>query len=386
MYATSCPGEPTGATHQADAPRPLCVAEVSETYPPEPDAVSLAVERTVRYLLCRGHRVEVVRPRRPSDRMGLVVPPHGEVLVAGSQLGLPALAQLLRRWRRRPPDVVHLATQGPLAWAALLAARHLGIPAVSDARAGFVSRAECSPGWFAEAKCRAFHTRAAATVVPSVATAERMAAEGCANPSCVGRGVDAELFSPRRRSAELRASWGAPERQLTVLCVAVGAAAEKAAGIAREAFLALRRSRADARLVWIGDGPAGEWARGAAAQIFAGRPEGLLLAEHYASADLLLHPAPDDGSGTVLLEAMASGLPIVAFDDGAAREHLVDGASARLVRRRTEDFVRAVQALALQDLRRRAFGIAARRVAQGLTWSVVLARLERVLGQVGRGG
>jgi len=118
------------------------IAYVTETYPPELNGVSLTVERTVRFLRAQGHLVELIRPRQPGearldadDEMrtaGCAIPVYREL-----RFGLARAATLVRRFERTRPEIVHLATPGPLAWAALAAARSLGIVTTSDFRTNF---------------------------------------------------------------------------------------------------------------------------------------------------------------------------------------------------------------------------------------------------------
>lgn len=370
---------------------PLSVAVVTETYPPELNGVSLTVERAVRFLRERGHRVSLVRPRQagdtgdgtgPIDRRDLLLT-RGLPLprYPGLQFGLPAPLRLVREWRRVRPDVVHIVTEGPLGWSALIAARHLGLPVTSDYRTHFQKYSGFYRlGLFADVindALRRFHNRTDTTFVATPALAAEMAALGYRNLACVGRGVDAELFSPARRSSALRASWGVGERDLAVLYVG-RLAPEKSPAVVLDAFRALREDFPTAKLVWVGDGPLrSTLARDADGQVFAGVQRGETLAAHYASADLFLFPSLSDTFGNVVVEAMASGLPIVAFDAGAARQHLVDGVSASVVTPPDpRAFVDAAHALAGNQALRQLFGQAARAQAERLAWPVILAQFE----------
>src|SRR6202008_2430315 len=125
-----------------------------------------------------------------------------------------------------------------------------------------------------------------------------------------------------RRDEALRASWGAGPRQLVVIHVG-RIAPEKNLDLAVRSFRAIQDVAADARFVWVGDGPA----RAALAAensdfVFAGVRRGEELARHYASADLFVFPSLTETFGNVTLEALASGVPTVAFDYGAARERV----------------------------------------------------------------
>lgn len=380
------------------------LAFVTETYPPELNGVSLTAARTVEYLRTRGHRVEVVRPRQASDYSPERCPESGapgrrlavvdsrEMLVRGLplprypglQMGLPAAGMLEAHWRARRPDVVHIVTEGPLGWSALWAARRLGLPVTSDYRTHFHQYS----GFYGlgllrgaiDAALRGFHNRTDACFVATRALAEELRERGYRGLVCAGRGVDAELFSPARRRPELRQSWGLGEGQLAVLYVG-RLAPEKNPDLVVEAFRSLAQFKTGARLIWVGTGPAAErLARDGEGQVFAGVRRGKDLASHYASADFFLFPSLTDTFGNVILEAMASGLAIVAFDRGAAREHLKDGVSALLVDPRDPvAFVAAACRLALNAKLRRSLGQAARRAAEELGWPDVLGGFEAQL-------
>jgi glycosyltransferase involved in cell wall biosynthesis len=121
------------------------------------------------------------------------------------------------------------------------------------------------------------------------------------------------------------------DRQLAVIHVG-RLAPEKNLDLALRAFEAVRLARPDARLVWVGDGPArAELERRCPQHFFAGMRVGEDLASHYASGDLFLFPSLTETFGNVTLEAMASGLGLIAYDYAAAAEHLGSGESGLLV-------------------------------------------------------
>ncbi|MEP7301707.1 MAG: glycosyltransferase family 1 protein, partial [Caldimonas sp.] len=286
------------------------IAYVTETWPPELNGVSLTVERTVRYLRSRGHLVELIRPRQPgeerldaSDELrtaGCVIPMYPDL-----RFGLARAGTLARRFRQSRPDLVHLATPGPLAWAALTAAGSLGIATTSDFRTNFHQYSRhYGLGFLAGpvlALLRRFHNLTRRTFVPTQAARRELAGAGFHHLSVVGRGVDGGRFTTAARSAALRAEWQAgPE---TPVFLAVGrVAAEKNVELALRAFERARQGRPDLRMIVVGDGPAR--ARLAAAHPearFVGARRGADLAAHYASADVFLFPSLSDTFGNVVM-------------------------------------------------------------------------------------
>jgi glycosyltransferase involved in cell wall biosynthesis len=230
---------------------------------------------------------------------------------------------------------------------------------------------------------RAFHNRAACTLVPTAEMAEQLAAAGYRGLRVVGRGVDPQVFSPAQRSGELRARWGAHETTPVALCVS-RFAPEKNFPLVIRAFEEMRRLQPATRLVLVGDGPMTEALRSRnIGYVIAGRLVNGELSTHYASADIFLFPSTTETFGNVTLEAMASGLGIVAYDYAAARQHLAHGRSALLAPLGdAEAFLAHARRIARDPALARQLGAAARRAAESLTWERVAADFEAVLADV----
>jgi glycosyltransferase involved in cell wall biosynthesis len=215
---------------------------------------------------------------------------------------MPSRRALERRWKEERPDIVHVATEGPLGWSALAAARSLGIRVATDFHTNFHTYTrDYGLGWLARpvaAYLRNFHNRAACTMVPTRAIATDLAAQRFERLRVVGRGVDPAVFSPARRSRELRASWGADDATLVALCVS-RFAHEKNFALVIQAYEAMRRIRAEAKLVLVGDGPlADDLRRRSIGYVIAGRKVNGELATHYASADVFLFPSMSGAGAT----------------------------------------------------------------------------------------
>ena len=205
-----------------------------------------------------------------------------------------------------------------------------------------------------------------------------LAGAGFHNLTIVGRGVDSERFSPAMRSAALRDDWGAAcgTSGGPVLLTVGRIAAEKNVELALRAFERARERQPQTRMIVVGDGPARARLEAAHPQaLFVGVQRGAELAACYASADAFLFPSLSDTFGNVVMEALASGLPVVAFDTAAAAEHVVTGANGRIVAPGDEAaFIAAVAALTVADCD--AMREAALAAARRATWPEVLARFE----------
>lgn len=375
-------------------------ALVTETYPPEINGVALTVQSLEVGLRARGHEVTLIRPRRagetlpgPHQRLtsGLPLPWY-----PGLNFGLPALGKLRREWTRHRPDAIYVATEGPLGWSALRVARQLGIPAAT----GFHTRFDLYMRDYgmpllqrpALAWMRHVHAQGQATLVPTIELREALHAMGFADAVRLPRAVDCSLFDPARRDASLRAEWGADDN--APVAIHVGRmAAEKNLALAVRAFRAIIEARPDARCVWVGDGPERQ---ALAAEhpdfVFCGLRRGDDLARHIASADLFVFPSRSETYGNVTLEALASGVPTVAFDYGAAREHLRDGVHGAAIANLGDvvdadnRFVAAARRIAEDpDLRKR-MRVAAREAVLDLSSAQVASDFDAILHRLSQRG
>jgi glycosyltransferase involved in cell wall biosynthesis len=374
------------------------IAVVTETYPPEINGVALTVSGFVSALAAQGYEVHLVRPLQEGVAPSNPPVRVDETLVRGApvprypglRMGLPAGSELRRLWKARRPDAVYIATEGPLGWSALRTAEALGVPVAT----GFHTRFDdymahygaglLGPlvgGWL-----RRFHNRAHATLVPTTELVDQLTRAGFRAVRRLARGVDVRLFDPARRDPALRARWGLAEGDLALLVVG-RIAAEKNLDLAARAADAIRARLPRARLVWVGDGPAATALRAARpGDVHCGLQRGEALAAHYASADLFLFPSVTETFGNVTLEAMASGLPVLAFDYGAAREHLSDGVHGRTVARGDDaGFIAAAESLAADPARWPAMGRAARAAVLPLEPALVARNLAGVLAGLARG-
>lgn len=323
--------------------RGLKISLITETYGPEVNGVAMTLERLVDGWQGCGHEVEIVAPAR-ADRPAYVAHDGLRLLsVPGAPIprysdlrfGLPCAGRLRRHWKKNRPDMVHIATEGPLGWSGIRAAESLGVPLVSSyhthfhkygSHYGYSILRGMVFRWL-----RMIHNRTERTFVPSAAVLEDLKSSGVRHLRVMSRGVDTSQFSPAKRDLELRAFWRATEN--TRVAIYVGRlASEKNLALTIKAFSAMSEQFPDMKMVFVGDGPERKKLEEKHPDfIFAGMRKGEDLARHYASADCFLFASETETFGNVVTEAMASGLLVLAYDYAAAAQFIDDGNSGLLV-------------------------------------------------------
>jgi glycosyltransferase involved in cell wall biosynthesis len=372
--------------------RQLRIALVSETFPPEINGVSMTLGRLVEGLAQRGHAVQVVRCRRPHETpvapatgiSHVVLPSLPIPRYHGLRLGLPAGGRLREIWGRERPDVVHIATEGPLGRSALSAAEELRLPLASSYHTNFHDYSRhyglgLMHGLVA-GYLRRFHNRTRVTMVPSPDLLAQLSTAGFDNLVTLGRGVDTQLFSPDKRDPSLRARWGAQPSDPVLLHVG-RMAPEKNIPLALAAFQRIRAALPRARLIVVGEGPL---RRGLTEQFpevhFTGALPLADLARHYASADIFLFPSMSETFGNVLLEAMASGLATVSFDYAAAKSYVQHEENGLLANFGDEaSWMHMAGILAAHPAQIARLRPAARATAECIGWQAVIERFEMLL-------
>jgi glycosyltransferase involved in cell wall biosynthesis len=279
------------------------------------------------------------------------------------------------------PDLVHIATEGPLGLSALLASRWLRIPVASSFHTNFDHYAShygfFGADWIGFRYLRWFHNRTRVTLVPSRATQARLTLGGFHHVKIWSRGVDATQFNPTHRDHLFRQSLGVGEDDTLLLYVG-RLAAEKNLPVLLEAFRRLHTAQqGKVRLALVGHGPLSEsLARNTPpGVILAGVQHGASLSRWYASADLFAFPSLSETFGNVVQEAQASGLAVVGFDCQGVNEQVSHEINGLLVPM-GGDMVPALQQLCENSALRRTFRDKAREYAQTRDWQPIFDALE----------
>ncbi len=373
---------------------------VTETYPPEINGVAMTLQQLVEGLIERGHQVTVVRPRQRGEAEPGATgsgKPWREVIVPGFplpgytllRLGLPAGRRLKALWRETRPDVVHVATEGPLGWSALRAAKSMGLPLTSTFHTNFHEYGRHYGAPFVARSVlrylRWFHNQTTITLAPTAELVATLAADGFAPLGVLGRGVNTRTFAPARRDDRLRQSWGAGPEDLVVIHVS-RLAAEKNYPLLLKTYAAIAREIPKVQFVIASDGPLRRALQKQFPQAhYTGFLERSDLGRHYASADLFLYPSQTETFGNVVTEAMASGLPVLAYHYAAPARYIKTGVNGWTVPFGDEaKFMEAALHLAQRRALGRSLGAAARLTAESIRWDDVVQTLENALTSAAR--
>lgn len=379
-------------THSQVVRGALNIAIVTETWPPEINGVAMSVLQLCKGLQQRGHRILLVRPYQPNECHSFK--PTAECLVAASSIpkypelrfGYPQSRKIAKALNQFKPDIVHLVTEGPLGLAALNIARQCNYPVSSGFHSPFHEFSRSFDLKFlikpVQHYLRWFHNRTDLTCVPSGDTQQALIKAGFTCPlALVSRGVDSQHFNPQKRCQQLREQWQATP-QTTVMLYVGRLSPEKNIDLVIQAYQQAKASQParDFKLVIVGDGPDRVRLQNLVPEaIFTGMQTGEQLAQHYASADVFLFASEVETFGNVVLEALASGLPVLAYDyacAGLTLKHDMNGWACRL-----GDAVQfqqlAAQLPALPQLQQ--MGEQATKTVQQFGWSMAVDQFEFAL-------
>ena len=339
------------------------------------EGANQALNRMVAYAERNGFKFRVYSPITDTpafEPAGDLVAVPSIPLPGRSEFRLaPGLPRAIREdVRRFAPDLIHLSTPDILSTRAQTFARHLGIPVIASLHTRFETYfGYYGLGWarpLAEAHLRRFYRRCDHVLAPTPAiVAEIQRLRGDEAVSLWSRGVDRDLFDPRRRDLEWRRAQGFADGDVVLLffgrLVLEKGVSDFAAVVQR-----LRARGVAVKPLVVGAGPAREAFEPLGDAVFTGHLDGPDLARAVASADILLHPSRTEAFGNVVLEAMASGLAVVCADAESARA-LAGGGRAILLCA-TDQLTDAVGDLCRNADRRRALGILARQESGRFDW------------------
>ena len=373
----------------------------TDTYLPQMNGVSVVTAVSVAGLTRAGWTCAVAAPRYPAsleagesqelppgevhDFASMPMPFYPEIRLAcprGGDIGL-----LIDGFR---PDLVHCETEFGIGRAGTLAAARRRIPVVSSYHTDFARYADAyGAGWLKRAVrgyIARFHRSSRRVYTPSSAAREDLLSLGLKDVEVWGRGVDIETFHPGRRSEALRAALGMGSRY-TFLYVGRLAPEKRVAQVV-DAFRVASEMvpRGVIHLVIAGAGPR-------EAELRAAAPPGVSflgvldrrsrLPDLYANCDAFVFASVTETLGLVVLEAMASGLPVIAVPEGGVRDHLRDGRNGIACRAGdVSGMALAMVRIATEWGLSRRLARGARHTVESLSWEREIERLDRSYREV----
>jgi len=372
------------------------IAFFSETYLPQRNGVALILDRLIAHLIAQGHEVLLAAPVSWRPR-GEAAPREGVRVIRVPGVPLPRYPDLTIAvpWAPRVldavtgfrPDVIHLVTEYSLGVTGLQAARALGVPAIASFHTNIPRYLPYyGVGWAAR-PCwdylQWFHNQAAVTFCPSETSRTELEQQGFRHVRVWPRGVDAAQFRPTARSAH-----GDEHDPLRLLYVG-RLTPEKDLPVLFDAYERLRavQSVRPIELHLVGDGAyTGIMQARAPRDVrFAGYLEGDALSAAYAAADVFVFPSRSETLGNVVLEALASGLPVVGVREGGTLENVRDGVNGLLCTPGdAESLAAAMARLADDPDLRLTLGRNARAWAEERTWDAAFAPLTDAYAELAR--
>ncbi|TQR67176.1 glycosyltransferase family 1 protein [Acinetobacter sp. RF15A] len=374
----------------------LKIAIVTETWPPEINGVAHSLLQLCKGLQKQGHKILLIRPEQQKTCSEFkayaecLVKAHHIPRYAHLQFGRPQFLKIYQAVEDFYPDLVHIVTEGPLGLVAQQVAKLQGIPVSSGFHSSFQDFSRFFDLAFLvkpiQNYLKWFHNNTALTCVPSQETAQALTDFGVTcRLAVVGRGVDTDTFSPKWRSPELRYAWGVSATTRVMLYVG-RLSPEKEVNVLIQVYLRMRQLyQQNIRLVIVGDGPDRarlERLNQDGSVIFTGSLSGQKLSQAYASADVFCFASQVETFGNVVLEAMASGLPVIAYDYACAHLHIRHGQTGYLSARGNQqafiqNMLELPDLLCLQQM-----GSLARQKAEEVGWQYPVYQFEQALYSV----
>ncbi|MGQ7828537.1 glycosyltransferase family 4 protein [Altererythrobacter sp. Z27] len=366
----------------------LRIALFSGNYNYTRDGANQALNRLVEYLLRQGAAVRVYAPKVPNpdfeptgDLVGL---PNVRMPVKGrGEYRLPTgLGSAVKRdLERFQPNIVHLSSPDPAGHAALRWAQDYDIPVLASVHTRF----ETYPRYYGMAFLepviewilRRLYNRCDALVAPSQSLVDTLIEQDMHDDIVIwSRGVDRTIFDPGKRDPEWRRAHGLADEDVAIVFLG-RLVMEKGLDVFTDTIVQLRKRQIPHKVLVIGDGPARGWFEAnLPGGSFAGFKTGAALGEALASGDIFFNPSVTEAFGNVTLEAMASGLPVVAAGATGSASIVVDGVTGKLVplAGQSADVTGCADALAeycTDPVLRAEHGAAGERKAREYSWDAI---------------
>jgi phosphatidylinositol alpha 1,6-mannosyltransferase len=363
------------------------LALFTDTFLPQMNGVSRTLQRLTTHLNRRGIEHLLFSPKSaPEDSYADPIRPITSIpffLYPECRLALPNMSSIQSELNAFRPDLLHMVTPFNIGLCGLRYARKHGLPHVASYHTHFDRYLEyyrmkrIVPLYWKYMKW--FHRSCDATFTPSYETLDSLQTQGFKRLKLWSRGIDCNLYTPDKRSQEVRERYGitapllllyvgriAPEKDISTLTLAMQQLPDSV--------------QSQVHWMIVGDGPLLPELRAQAPRnvTFTGYKHGEELATLYASADLFVFPSSTETFGNVVLEAMASGLPVIGVKEGGVKDLITPGRTGVMVEPRCPDaFVREICTWVDHPQKLTAMGLEGRQLALGRSWESIFDGLIR---------
>ncbi|MBT2293333.1 glycosyltransferase family 1 protein [Paenibacillus albidus] len=363
------------------------LALFTDTFLPQTNGVARTLHRLTGHLHRRGIEHLLFTPRSaPEDSYADPVRPIASIpffLYPECRLALPNTAQIQHELQAFQPDLLHMATPFNLGLCGLRYAQRHQLPHVVsyhthfDRYLAYYRMDRMAPLYWKY--IRWFHRSCDSTLAPSRETVTSLRMQGINRLRLWSRGIDCQLYSPLKRTPAVREQYGITAKLLLLYVGRI--APEKDIATLTRTMLQLPESmRRQVHFLIVGDGPLLPEMRAAAPDnvTFTGYKHGEELAALYAAADLFVFPSSTETFGNVVLEAMASGLPVIAADAGGVRDLVIPGRNGVMVKPGSAaDLIRGICTWGAHPEALAAMGLEGQRMALERSWDTVFDTLIR---------
>ena len=309
------------------------VAIFTDAYVPQINGVSKTLSKLVEYFEENGIQYRVVAPAFKNIKSNDKVLRYNSVkllIYPDCRLSVPNYLSVKREMNKFKPDIIHVITEFSLGLCGLRYAKTHNVPVVSSYETNIPQYLKYYHMKFLEKRSwaffRWFHGKCDRSFSPSLATLELLKSKGLNNLDVWERGIELGSFSPKNRDEELRESMNVKDK-LVFLYVGRVSAEKNLEIFLRVAEKLDEKYKDKIHFIMVGGGPSLKKLIAIAPKniTFTGFVKGIKLAKIYASADVFLFPSATETLGFVVLEAMASGLPVICCGEGGVKDNVIDG-------------------------------------------------------------
>ena len=366
------------------------IAVFTDTFLPQVNGVTNTLRCLGNYLEAEGIEYIFITPEQ-KQKTEQILPYNMEsffstpfILYPECRFTLPNMLRLNRVIGDFQPDIIFLMTEFSMGLSGLIYGKKHGIPVISNYSTNFTTIIRQYKFGVLEKALdnylRWFHNEADLCVTPSKESGKELEKFGVNEISIFSRGIDFDNFSPEKRNSDFKKIYGVEDK---ILLLYVGRLSmEKDLAVLRDSMFKLNELYKDKiALIVTGEGPMKSELEQTMPDnvIFTGYKKGAELAEIYASCDIFAFPSSFETFGNVVLEASASGLPVVGVKEGGVLELIDHGKTGYLANPRDpEDFAFFLEKLIVEVGLRKLFGINGRNYAKTKSWNAVFSTLIEI--------